>query len=93
MSQAVPCRLFSVFLLTENRLLREALVRILSKRSDVTVVGALAFARLFWIEWQPVSRSRIDGLSSACFSRSLSGGQHPSDFGDGRDRDDRNGAG
>jgi DNA-binding NarL/FixJ family response regulator len=43
MSQAVPCRLFSVFLLTENRLLREALVRILSKRSDVTVVGALAF--------------------------------------------------
>jgi DNA-binding NarL/FixJ family response regulator len=43
MSQAVPCCLVSVFLLTENRLLREALVRILSKRSDVTVVGALAF--------------------------------------------------
>ncbi len=33
-----------VFLLTENRLLREALVRILSKKSDITVVGATAFA-------------------------------------------------
>ncbi len=33
-----------VFLLTENRLLREALVRILSKRVDVAVVGAVAFA-------------------------------------------------
>ena len=43
MTQAVPCRLTSVFLLTENRLLREALVRILVKRGDVAVVGAVAF--------------------------------------------------
>jgi len=44
MPQVVPCRLTPVFLLTENRLLREALVRILSKRADVAVVGAVAFA-------------------------------------------------
>jgi DNA-binding NarL/FixJ family response regulator len=43
MSQIIPCRLTSVFLLTENRLLREALVRILSKRNDVTIVGAVAY--------------------------------------------------
>jgi DNA-binding NarL/FixJ family response regulator len=43
MSQVASSRLTSVFLLTENRLLREALVRILSKRCDVTVVGAVAF--------------------------------------------------
>lgn len=43
MSQIVPCRLTSVFLLTENRLLREALVRILSKRIDVTIVGAVSY--------------------------------------------------
>jgi two-component system response regulator DegU len=44
MSQGAPYRLTHVFLLTENRLLREALVRILSKRVDVAVVGAVAFA-------------------------------------------------
>src|SRR5208282_1861381 len=44
MSQVLPYRLTPVFLLTENRLLREALVRILSKRVDVAVVGAVAFA-------------------------------------------------
>ncbi len=44
MSQVVSVRRTHVFLLTENRLLREALVRILSKRVDVAVVGALAFA-------------------------------------------------
>lgn len=32
-----------VFLLTENRLLREALIRLLSKRSEVRVVGANAY--------------------------------------------------
>jgi len=42
--QVAPSRLTAVFLLTENRLLREALIRILSKRVDVTVVGAVAFA-------------------------------------------------
>ncbi|MFZ0561352.1 MAG: response regulator transcription factor [Terriglobales bacterium] len=41
--QTERCRLTPVFLLTENRLLREALIRILSKRVDVTVVGAVAF--------------------------------------------------
>jgi DNA-binding NarL/FixJ family response regulator len=44
MSQVVPHPPTHVFLLTENRLLREALVRILSKRVDLTVVGAVAFA-------------------------------------------------
>jgi DNA-binding NarL/FixJ family response regulator len=44
MSQVVPHPPTQVFLLTENRLLREALVRILSKRVDLTVVGAVAFA-------------------------------------------------
>ena len=33
-----------VFLVAENRLLREALVRVLSKKADVAVVGATAFA-------------------------------------------------
>jgi DNA-binding NarL/FixJ family response regulator len=33
-----------VFLLAENRLLREALIRLLSKRSEVRVVGANAYS-------------------------------------------------
>jgi DNA-binding NarL/FixJ family response regulator len=33
-----------VFILAENRLLREALARILSKKSDIQVVGAAAFS-------------------------------------------------
>ena len=33
-----------VFILAENRLLREALTRILSKKSDIQVVGAAAFS-------------------------------------------------
>jgi len=33
-----------VFILAENRLLREALTRILSKKSDIRVVGACAFS-------------------------------------------------
>ncbi len=33
-----------VFLLAENRLLREALTRILAKKSDIEIVGAVAFA-------------------------------------------------
>ena len=32
-----------VFILAENRLLREALTRILSKKNDIRVVGASAF--------------------------------------------------
>ena len=39
MSDAVPSQPIRVFLLIENRLLREALVRLLRKRSDLTVVG------------------------------------------------------
>jgi DNA-binding NarL/FixJ family response regulator len=34
----------TVFLICENRLLREALVRILSKKSDLTVVGACGYS-------------------------------------------------
>lgn len=44
MSQVIPNRLTPVFLLAENRLLRETLVRILSKKSDLAVVGAVPFA-------------------------------------------------
>jgi DNA-binding NarL/FixJ family response regulator len=33
----------TVFLLAENRLLREALVRILAKKNEITVVGAIGF--------------------------------------------------
>ena len=39
MSSSVPCEPVRVFLLIENRLLREALVRLLRKRPDFTVVG------------------------------------------------------
>lgn len=34
----------SVFLLAENRLLREALARILSKKADIDVIGAMAYS-------------------------------------------------
>ena len=37
-----PKRIAKVFLLAENRLLREALIRILAKKSDIRVVGAAA---------------------------------------------------
>src|SRR5215469_12629512 len=39
MSEPVPGESIRVFLLIENRLLREALVRLLRKRPDLTVVG------------------------------------------------------
>jgi DNA-binding NarL/FixJ family response regulator len=35
---------YGVFILAENLLLREALTRILSKKSDIRVVGACAFS-------------------------------------------------
>jgi len=41
MSAAVECAV--VFLVAENRLLREALTRILDKKSDLTVAGSCAF--------------------------------------------------
>jgi len=44
MSEVVVSPPVPVFLLAENRLLREALVRILSKKNEVSVVGAMAFA-------------------------------------------------
>ncbi len=39
LSDSVPCSLIRVFLLVENRLLRETLVRLFRKRSDLLVVG------------------------------------------------------
>jgi DNA-binding NarL/FixJ family response regulator len=39
-----PIETVQVFILAENRLLREALTRILSKKNDIKVVGACAFA-------------------------------------------------
>jgi DNA-binding NarL/FixJ family response regulator len=38
-SELVPCSSIRVFLMMENRLLREALIRLLRKRSDLVVVG------------------------------------------------------
>ena len=38
-SETVPCSSIRVFLMMENRLLREALIRLLRKRSDLVVVG------------------------------------------------------
>jgi len=39
MNDCVPSSSIRVFLLVENRLLREALVRLFRKRSDLSVVG------------------------------------------------------
>jgi len=41
---AVPMDNICVFILAENRLLREALTRLLSKKNDIRVVGASAFS-------------------------------------------------
>jgi len=38
-SEPVPCSSIRVFLMMENRLLREALIRLLRKRSDLVIVG------------------------------------------------------
>src|SRR5258708_40307739 len=38
-SEIVPCTFIRVFLMMENRLLREALIRLFRKRSDLVVVG------------------------------------------------------
>ncbi len=45
-----------VFLLAENRLLREALARILNKKNDITVVGAATYS--------PAVREAIAGVSA-----------------------------
>jgi DNA-binding NarL/FixJ family response regulator len=39
-----PKRIAKVFLLAENRLLREALIRILNKKTDIRVVGAAPYS-------------------------------------------------
>jgi DNA-binding NarL/FixJ family response regulator len=39
LSEIVPCSPIRVFLMMENRLLREALIRLFRKRSDLVVVG------------------------------------------------------
>jgi DNA-binding NarL/FixJ family response regulator len=41
---SISVEIVRVFILAENRLLREALTRILSKKSDIRVVGAAAFS-------------------------------------------------
>lgn len=46
MTDGVPLEVIRVFLLIENRLLREALVRLFRKRSDVVVVGESGRAEL-----------------------------------------------
>ena len=40
----MAAEIIAVFILAENRLLREALTRVLSKKSDLQVVGACAFS-------------------------------------------------
>ena len=40
----MAAEIIGVFILAENRLLREALTRVLSKKSDIQVVGACAFS-------------------------------------------------
>ena len=48
MLETVPVPRVSVFLLADNRLLREALVRILAKKVEINVVGATGFAPLIF---------------------------------------------
>ena len=39
-------RVVEAFLLAENRLLRDALIRLLNKKGDIRVVGASPYSRL-----------------------------------------------
>lgn len=64
MSDTVPSEAVRVFLLIENRLLREALVRLLRKRSDVSVVGQSERADL---SAQDIVDSKCDVLVIASF--------------------------
>jgi DNA-binding NarL/FixJ family response regulator len=41
----MECAMVGVFLVAENRLLREALIRILAKRTDIRVVGAAPYSQ------------------------------------------------
>ena len=62
-------RTVGVFLLAENRLLREALVRILNKKSDFQVVGAQCFSPS---SMQEISAAAPDVLIMDSFSTELS---------------------
>lgn len=64
MSSLVPTEAIRVFLLIENRLLREALVRLFRKRSDLIVVGQSGQADL---DLQQVLESSCDVLVVASF--------------------------
>ncbi len=64
MSDTVPTEPIRVFLLIENRLLREALVRLFRKRSDLTVVGQCGQADL---ATQDILNSNCDVLVIASF--------------------------
>lgn len=55
----------SVFLLTENRLLREALVRILASRTSFSTAGAMAFADS---SWDQLAAAQPDVVVSDSFS-------------------------
>ena len=41
----MECAIVGVFLVAENRLLREALIRVLTKRTDIRVVGAAPYSQ------------------------------------------------
>lgn len=64
MGSTVPSEAVRVFLLIENRLLREALIRVFRKRSDLTVVGQSGQADL---NIQEVLESNCDVLVVASF--------------------------
>lgn len=64
MSDNVPVEVIRVFLLIENRLLREALVRLFRKRSDVPVVGESGGADL---TPEDILASKCDVLVIASF--------------------------
>lgn len=59
----------SAFLLAENRLLREALVRILSKKSEIEIVGAESFSAM---AMQQVQEASPDILLMDSFTPALS---------------------
>ena len=63
-----PQSIAEVFLLAENRLLREALIRILAKKSDIRVIGAAPYS--------PSAQERI--IASRPEHHSI--GRHRSDF-------------
>ena len=64
MNDYVPGSSIRVFLLVENRLLREALVRLFRKRSDLLVVGQSSLAEE---TLHPVIESECDVLVGDCF--------------------------